>query len=412
MNNLINILYIILFVLVIAVIGLFVVFIKIKGKENSTNESKSEKEENVKANEKKDGKGNKIAKEYDAKSVFDFMEFEKVEDNMIIQNKGRRFLMAIECQGVNYDLMSDVEKASTEQGFAILLNTLREPIQIYIQARTVNLEKNIQTYKQRLNKIKDNLNLKEYKLKQFQERLNSSNNTNNANMILRDRKLDVIREQNLYNYGRDIIADTEKMSLNKNVLRKKYYIIIKYFYESTGEELRTEDEIKDIAFSTLYTKATAMIRTLAGIGIVGKALDSYELVDLLYNAYNRDESEVFGIDKAVNSGFNEIYIDAQNVLDTKIEALNKEIEQKAQERAQEVVEEVKDERKKELQELEDNIDDIITQLAKKVVEENERTLGEETAQKAIKKLNNRKKGEKKEDVKEKTKETSRKRRAG
>lgn len=410
MNNLINILYIILFVLVMAVIVLFVVFIKIKGKENSTNES--EKEENIKANEKKDVKGNKIAKEYDAKSVFDFMEFEKVEDNMIIQNKGRRFLMAIECQGVNYDLMSEVEKASTEQGFAILLNTLREPIQIYIQTRTVNLEKNIQTYKQRLNKIKDNLNLKEYKLKQYQERINEGNNTNNANMMLRERRIEVLREQNLYNYGRDIIADTEKMSLNKNVLRKKYYIIIKYFYESTGEELRTEDEIKDIAFSTLYTKATAMIRTLAGIGIVGKALDSYELVDLLYNAYNRDESEVFGIDKAVNSGFNEIYIDAQNVIDTKIEALNKEIEQKAQERAQEVVEEVKDERKKELQELEDNIDDIITQLAKKVVEKNERTIGEDTAQKAIKKLNNKKKGEKKEDVKEKTKETSRKRRAG
>ena len=45
-------------------------------------------------------------------SIFDFMEFEDVKDNMILQKGGKRFLMAIECQGVNYDLMSDVEKTS------------------------------------------------------------------------------------------------------------------------------------------------------------------------------------------------------------------------------------------------------------------------------------------------------------
>ncbi len=39
-------------------------------------------------------------------------------------------------------------------------------------------------------------------------------------------------------------------------------------------------------------------------------MTSDELVDLLYVAYNRDEAEVFGIDKAVRSGYEELYTTA------------------------------------------------------------------------------------------------------
>ena len=42
---------------------------------------------------------------YTKLSVFDFMEFDKIEDNMVVQNNGTRYLMGIECEGINYDLM-------------------------------------------------------------------------------------------------------------------------------------------------------------------------------------------------------------------------------------------------------------------------------------------------------------------
>lgn len=38
------------------------------------------------------------------------MEFDKIEDNMIVQKNGKRYLMVVECQGINYDLMSRMEK--------------------------------------------------------------------------------------------------------------------------------------------------------------------------------------------------------------------------------------------------------------------------------------------------------------
>ena len=90
------------------------------------------------------------------------MEFDKIDDNMILQKGGKRFLMVIECQGVNYDLMSGLEKNSVEQGFLQFLNTLRYPIQIYVQTRTVNLGSSINTYKERVDNIS-----KEYATKQM-----------------------------------------------------------------------------------------------------------------------------------------------------------------------------------------------------------------------------------------------------
>lgn len=410
MNSMVTILSMVLIMLIFLVMVLIAAFIIIKVKEKKQNEQPKEVALSQQGAEKTAVNKTKIAKDYDTKSVFDFMEFENVKDNMIIQKGGKRFLMAIECQGVNYDLMSDVEKTSTEQGFATFLNTLKEPIQIYIQTRTVNLEKNIIEYKEKINKIRDELNLKEYRLKQYIEQ------GNNNEKILRNKQFEVLRERNLYSYGVDVVADTERMSLNKNVLKKKYYIIIKYFYEPTGtdeEDLLSEEEISDTAFSNLYTKAASLIRVLSGIGIIGKALNSFELVDLLYNAYNRDDSEVFGIDKAIEAGYNEIYVDSQSIIDKKIEALNKEIELKAQEKAKKIIDEVVSDKQQELNEIEENIDNIIEDLAKKVIEDENNNIPIQIKNKAIEKLekNNKKREGEKEDGKKETKESSRKRRA-
>ena len=73
-----------------------------------------------------------------------------IEDNMIIRKNGSRYIMVVECQGINYDLMSGIEKNSVEQSFLQVLNTLRYPIQLYIQTRTVNLRNSINIYKQKV----------------------------------------------------------------------------------------------------------------------------------------------------------------------------------------------------------------------------------------------------------------------
>ena len=129
---LVLVLGVMIFILMILLITFLILKVKISKKEKVP----VKKEEN---NKEKNKSNTKTSITYNKQSIMDFMEFEGVEDNMIIQKNGRRYLMVVECQGVNYDLMSRVEKVSVEEGFQQFLNTLRHPIQIYIQTRTVNL---------------------------------------------------------------------------------------------------------------------------------------------------------------------------------------------------------------------------------------------------------------------------------
>ena len=101
--------------------------------------SKNKKDEEKSGKTEEKSKSSKTNKNYSVESVFDFMEFDTVEDNMISTKNGGKYIMVVECQGVNYDLMSEVEKNAVEEGFIQFLNALRHPIQIYTQTRTINL---------------------------------------------------------------------------------------------------------------------------------------------------------------------------------------------------------------------------------------------------------------------------------
>ena len=120
------------------------------------------------------------------------MKFDKIQDNMIITENEKKFIMVIECQGVNYDLMSGVEKASTEQGFLQFLNTLRFPVQIYVQTRTVNLGNSIIKYKDKLKQVENRLISKQL---EYNSKVNSGQYTEKE---MQNKRLEVVRERNLY----------------------------------------------------------------------------------------------------------------------------------------------------------------------------------------------------------------------
>ena len=84
-----------------------------------------------------------------------------------------------------------------------------------------------------------------------------------------------------------------------------------------------------MAFSDLYTKAQALISSLGVCEVSGKVLDSEELAELLYVAYNRDESETYQLENALKAGVEELYSTAPNVLDKRMEEIDKEIAMQA-----------------------------------------------------------------------------------
>lgn len=393
-NSLTQILTILLAVMIFILMILSIVFLILKSKENK---KKNKKEISKEENKSKDKTKLKVGNiEYNKQSIMDFMEFDKVEDNMIVQKDGKRFLMVVECQGVNYDLMSRVEKVAVEEGFQQFLNTLRHPIQIYIQTRTVNLENTISVYKDRVKEVEDKYRNMTLRYNQMRESEAYSKEDMDKYYF------EITKQRNLLEYGKDIIANTEKMSLNKNVLNKKYYIIIPYFSEEATDEKYAKDEISSMAFSELYGKAQAIIRALASCSVGGKILTSKELVDLLYVAYNRDEAERFGIEKAMLAGYDELYSTSPDVFEKKIKVLDEEIKDKAIDLANETIMKVKSRPQKIADDKQSKFEELVKKMAEVVINDNKEYLGQDVAESAIEELEKMvEEGGKEENEKEK-----------
>lgn len=338
------------------------------------------KENNAKREKENAGRQSKSVPQQDKQSIFNFMEFDTVRDNMIIQRKGKRYLMVIECQGINYDLMSNVEKTGVEEGFVQFLNTLRYQIQIYVQTRSVNLENSLQVYRQRVKDVENKLRKMQM---QYEDMRESGEYTNEQ---LQKAYYELTKQSNLYEYGKSVLQDTERMSLNKNILNKKYYIIVPYYSAEAGNENLDAREVEGIAFSELYTRSQSLIRSISTCGVRGKILRSNELIELLYMAYNREDAETFGLDKAIKAGFNEMYSTAPDVLKKKMKELDRMIEEKAVAKAQEKVNEVQSELQQQVEEKEENLDDLISQMAKIILDENEPYIGTEIKNKAKQKI--------------------------
>ncbi len=393
-------LLIVAIVILVILIAIFVYF-WLKGKK---------KKEEIETNrESTSSDAKKIAKEYTKQSIFKFMEFETIEDNMIIQKNGMRYIMVVECQGINYDLMSEGEKIGVEEGFLQFLNTLRHPVQIYVQTRTVNLNDSLEGYRKKVEEVGIEL---EKKRNAYLKKLQSGTATREE---LNKDFFEVTKQTNLYEYGKDIIANTERMSLNKNVLSKKYYVIIPYYVEDLGTNNSFDkEEIRSLAFQELYTRAQSIIRTLAGCSVGGKILNSEQLADLLYVAYNRDEAEVFSVDKAARSGYEELYTTAPDVLDKTIKALDEEIERRAITLANEKVMQARSPKQQQIDQKRARLEELIRQRAQMIIKQNAAYLGKQTADSAtrlIEEEQNEKEKGGTEDVEEKPKRGRRKKSA-
>ena len=376
-NQIASFLIIILGIMITILLVLVTVYVVIK--------LKSKPKDKVEVNESKVSNKTKVQQLYNVQSVFNFMEFDKIEDNMIIQKDGKRFLMVVKCQGINYDLMSAVEKNSVEQGFIQYLNTLRNPIQIYIQTRKVDLTGSIDTYKQKVREIGDNLARMEYDYNQ-----KVRNGQANSSKVDSE-KFEIVKARNLYEYGTDIVKNTERMSLNKNILTKHYYIILSHYSEEAVNSVYGQEEINNIAFSELYTKAQSTISLLSVCGINGKILDSNELADLLYSAYNRDEAELYDLNKAINAGYDSLYTTSQDVIEKRMQELDKQIEMDAIKKANDAVNEVVREREidRQLKEKERDYEYIVNAMASLMIENNKDTLGKELVEEAKEKISNK-----------------------
>ena len=276
----------------------------------------------LKQQETETGKQVKNTKEFNGiprETTDKILDFDEIKDDMIIRKNRQQYIMAIQCKGINYDLLSEEEKESVENGFVEFLNTIRFPIQLYVQTRSLNLRKTIDGYKEKVNVIAEEIK----ELQKRKKELEQSNNQQELDRV----NFEIRRKENVLEYGQDISNYIGRMNLNQNVLQQKTYVVVSYYRNELGNVSNySKDEIINMVFTELYTRAQTLIRSLAGAQVSGRILDSEELSELLYIAYNRDEEQIYQLDRALDAQYDSLYSTAKDVLQKRKERIDAKLE--------------------------------------------------------------------------------------
>ena len=313
--------YLVIFAILICVLIYFVIANKkTKTKTNDSGKDKVSDEENQqKEDSSKNQNYGKFQGVLTRESIKDFMEFDEVVDNMIVRKNNSQYVMVLQCNGVNYDLMSEQEKISVEAGFVQFLNTLRFPIQLYVQSRTLNLVDIIAEYKGRIEELN-------YEIQKIDIKIDEA--VKKGNRALKEKlEFEKRRKINILEYGISITDYVEKLGSNKNILQQRTYVVVSYYAAEigVGTDKYSKEELYNMCFSELYTRCQNIASALGTSQVTCKILDSEELAELLYIAYNRDESEVLQLSKMVNAQYDSLYSSGKDVLDKKKEKLDREI---------------------------------------------------------------------------------------
>lgn len=197
--------------------------------------------------------------------------FSEMRENMMIMHDGS-FRAVVECESINFDLMSSREREAVEYSYQNFLNSLYFPVQILIRSRRVD----IGPYIDRLVTIR----------------------RSQDNMML-SRLMD------------DYIDFIDILSQEANIMDKSFYIVIPYypigdvaeikkqakglfdsFFGGTKEPQVTKINQPDYekAKDEIRNRVDSVMSGLFQLGVKSQQLTTQQLSVLFYNSYNPDIS--------------------------------------------------------------------------------------------------------------------------
>lgn len=317
--------------IMIVVVVIYFVYDKSKSKKsNQLNENgKSTKENTTVIRGIK-----RMDKSVEQKDMSGFIKFDKIANDMIYQNNGERYTMVIQCKGINYNLMSEIEQMAVEEGFIMFLNTLKFPIQLYVQTRSVDLSNNIKSYKNRVKEFVDKQNEISNKYNEVEDDVDATQEE------VTYMKKEKVKYTNIAEYASDITRYVERMALNKYMLQRNFYVVFSYNKsELATTEKFSKKEYEDLCFRELYTRAQGIIGALIACSVNCKILTSNELAQLVYVSLNKDDANTINIKDALESGVFRLYTSSADVMKKKQEMIDEELNNQSKLRVEQAVKE-------------------------------------------------------------------------
>ena len=306
--------------------------------------------------------GGKFHGVLNTESIYNIMDFDNVVDGMILRKNKTQYIMVLACNGINFDLRSEEEKLSIEEGFQQFLNIIKYPVQLYIQTRGLNYDNLINGYKDRLRNIEEDIKESDIAIQKEKQ--------NGNNFYVEKELSDKRRKINIKEYAEDTISYVNRLSNSKNVLHQKAYVVVSYYTAEIGPKIAnySKEEIQDMVFDELYTRCSNLSSALMSSGVSSRVLNSEELIELLFNAYNRDATEFMTIENHLDAEYDALYTTAKEVLEKRKEKLEKEISLDAVDLATSSIVKASKKRRAELEAEKANKQTKVKEAAKEYIE--------------------------------------------
>jgi len=198
------------------------------------------------------------------------LQIAEIRDGIVIMSDGS-FRSVIMVKSINFDLMSPQEREAVEYSYQGFLNSLYFPIQIFTRSQKVDLR----PYIEKLDKIR----------------------SEHDNMLLA-----LLME--------DYIAFMSDLSVQTNIMDKKFYVVVPYIpvvdaqkaveasknfvgtlfgvFSKKEQHVTINEAELEAAKTELRNRVQAALGGLLQSGIQGLPLDTQELIELYYDAYNPD----------------------------------------------------------------------------------------------------------------------------
>lgn len=191
----------------------------------------------------------------------------EIRDGVVIMSDGS-FRSVVMLKSINFDLMSPQEREAVEYSYQGFLNSLYFPVQIFVRSQKVDLG----PYIEKLDKIR-------------------SEHDNMLLAMLMD----------------DYINFMDNLASQTNIMDKKFYVVIPYFpnvdtqkavvaskniftglFGKKEQAITINEGDLEAAKTELRNRVQAVLNGLMQCGVQGLPLDTQELIELYYDAYNPD----------------------------------------------------------------------------------------------------------------------------
>ncbi len=196
------------------------------------------------------------------------LEIAAIRDGIVIMKDGS-FRSVVMAKSINFDLMSPAEQDAVEYAYQGFLNSLYFDVQIFIRSRKIDMG----PYLEKLGKVRTDMD----------------------NMLL-----GMLMEDYIY-FIEDLVHQT-------NIMSKEFYIVVPYFSQiDAGKALQSSKKlfggilgsdkkgvvtVDEAALekgkSELTNRVQNVVNGLQQMSVQAIPLDTQELIELYYNAYNPD----------------------------------------------------------------------------------------------------------------------------